>query len=267
MLREPGRAPLPFSARRPRLAGGHRQRVESFANSLVGIYRSLWDHFGHQEWWPADAGAFEVIVGAYLVQNVAWSNAYQAVNRLRAAGLLEPAPLAAAPREQVEACVRPAGYFRQKAERLQLFARHVAERYGGDLQAMLSRPWPALRQELLALKGVGPETADSVGCYAAGRPVMVVDAYTKRIFHRLGLVPTPDTPYDALQALFHQHLPPDVFLYNDYHAQLVALGNRYCLKRRPRCAECPLAHRCPRLGVTAGDDTGERSGLLQGQED
>lgn len=246
--------------------------MERLGDRLQAIYDRLWRHFGHQEWWPAEAGAFEVIAGAYLVQNVAWGNAFKAVNNLRAAGLLEPAALAAAPREQVEACVRPAGYFRQKAERIQRFARHVVERYGGDLQAMLDRPWPGLRVELLALKGVGPETADSVGCYAAGRPVMVVDAYTRRIAYRLGLVPGPDTPYAELQALFHDHLPADVFLFNDYHAQLVALGNKLCRKRRPRCGECPLADLCPRRGVEekgvgAGDAAGSGPGGLQGQEE
>lgn len=223
------------------------------AQRLRLVYQRLWDRFGHQEWWPAEDGAFEVICGAILVQNVAWSNAARAIGNLRAAGLLAPAPLAAAPREQVEACVRPAGYFRQKAERLQGLARHVLTRHGGDLQAMLGQPWPELRRELLALRGVGPETADSVGCYAAGRPVMVVDAYSRRICHRLGLVPTDETPYEELQALFHRHLPADTFLLNDFHAQLVALGHRICHKRRPRCGECPLADLCPRLGVATGD--------------
>ncbi len=227
--------------------------VEDLTGRLQLIYDRLWQHFGHREWWPADEGAFEVVMGAYLVQNVAWVNAFRAVNQLRAAGLLVPAALAAAPRPQVEACVRSAGYWRQKAGRIQFFAQHVVDRYGGDLQAMLDQPWPRLREELLRLPGVGPETADSIGCYAAGRPVMVVDAYTRRLLYRLGLVATPDTLYAAMQVLFHTHLPADVFLYNDYHAQLVALGNQLCLKRRPKCLNCPLQDACPKVGLTVGD--------------
>lgn len=218
---------------------------------LWDVYERLYRHFGHREWWPAQGGAFEVVVGAYLTQNVAWANVEKAIANLRAAGLLSPAALRAAPLAAVEACIRPAGFYRQKARRLKAFVDHLYARHGGDLQAMLGQPWPALRAELLSLPGVGPETADSILCYAAGWPVMVVDAYTRRIFHRLGVLPTPDATYDEMQSLFHAHLPPAVWLFNDYHAQIVALGKEYCRKRAPRCGACPLAVVCKKVGVEA----------------
>lgn len=210
---------------------------------LRGVYDRLLAHFGYQHWWPAET-AFEVIVGAYLTQNIAWSNVDRAIRALRGAGLLEPAALHAAPPEVVEALIRPTGYFRQKTRRLKAFLDHLFTRYGGDLQALLGRPADELRAELLALQGVGPETADSILCYAAGRAVMVVDAYTRRTFHRLGAFTGPDTPYDAMQAFFHAHLPRDRVLLGDFHAQIVALGKAVCVSQRPRCEACPLADVC-----------------------
>lgn len=210
---------------------------------LRGVYDRLLAHFGYQQWWPAET-AFEVIVGAYLTQNIAWSNVDRAIRALRGAGLLEPAALHSAPPELVETLIRPAGYFRQKTRRLKAFLDHLFTCYGGDLQALLRRPADELRGELLTLPGVGPETADSILCYAAGRPVMVVDAYTRRTFHRLGAFTGPDTPYDAMQAFFHAHLPRDGVLLGDFHAQIVALGKEICVSRQPRCDACPLADVC-----------------------
>lgn len=218
---------------------------EGWGPWLEATYARLLDHFGHQGWWPGET-AFEVVVGAYLTQNVAWTNVEKAIRALRAAGLLDPAALHAAPPEQVEALIRPAGYFRQKTARLKAFLEHLFGRYGGDLGALLARPTDALRAELLALPGVGPETADSILCYAARRPVMVVDAYTRRIFYRLGAFTGPDTAYDAMQAFFHAHLPPDTDRFGDFHAQIVALGKDVCRGRLPRCEACPLQDRCAR---------------------
>lgn len=220
---------------------------------LHDVYHRLYTHFGHRQWWPARDGPFEVIAGAYLTQNVAWTNVEKAIANLRAAGLLTPAALHQAAAQEVAACIRPAGYFRQKAERLKIFCAHLFDRYGGSLPALFAQPLPAVRSELLALKGVGPETADSILCYAGDFPVMVVDAYTRRLFYRLGAFVTPETSYQEMQGFFHQHLPPDTALFNDFHAQIVTLSNRICLKRQPRCGECPLAAICPRQGV-AGEE-------------
>ncbi|MCG0238952.1 MAG: endonuclease III domain-containing protein [Firmicutes bacterium] len=220
---------------------------------LGAVYRRLRERFGHRQWWPAQDGPFEVIVGAYLTQNVAWVNVEKAIANLRAAGLLTPAALHAAPVEEVAACIRPAGYYRQKAERLKIFCDYLFSRYGGSLDALFARPLGEVRAELLALKGVGPETADSILCYAGGYPVMVVDAYTRRLFYRLGAFTRTDISYDEMQAFFHRHLPADTGLFNDFHAQIVTVSNRICLKRGPRCRECPLADLCPRQGLDEGE--------------
>lgn len=187
-----------------------------------------------------------MIVGAILVQNVAWANTEKALLALKAAGLLEPRALHEAPLEVVEPLIRPTGYFRQKALKLKAFTAHLFERYDGDLRALLVRPLPELRQELLALKGIGPETCDCILCYAAGYPVMAMDAYTRRIFSRLGIFP-PDVTYDEMQAFFHRNLAgADP---GEFHAQIDTLGSRVCLKQRPLCHECPLESLCPRTGV------------------
>ncbi len=228
---------------------------EGWARWVAEVYRRLLEAFGPRHWWPsalepppAKARPFEMIAGAILVQNVAWSNAAKAVRALAEAGLLDVAAMDAAPAEAVEPLIRPAAYFRQKAQRLKGFAAHVMNRYGGDLPAMLRRPADELRAELLALPGIGPETADCILCYAAGRPVMAMDAYTRRIFARLGVF-APDARYEAMQAFFHAWTPADAQLRGEYHALIDTLGNRLCLKRNPRCGQCPLADLCPRVGV------------------
>jgi len=222
---------------------------------LCDILRKLEAHFGPRHWWPAvgvqepaRAEPFEMIAGAILVQNVAWSNAEKALLALKAAGLLEPAAMHAAPEEALYGLIRPTGYFRQKARKLKGFVAHLYERYGGDLGAMLRRPVGELRAELLGMSGIGPETCDCILCYAAGYPVMPMDAYTRRIFSRLGLF-EPTVTYGEMQAYFHQRLPADAALMNEYHAQIDTLGHRVCLKQRPRCSACPLASLCPKWGV------------------
>jgi len=218
----------------------------------------LYAAFGPRYWWPsvkapapAQAEPFEMIAGAILVQNVAWSNAEKALLALDTAGLLAPEPLHRAPAEQVEPLIRPAGYYKQKTLKLKRFAAHVLERYQGDLTAMLERPHGELRTELLGLHGIGPETADCILCYAGGKPAMAMDTYTRRIFSRMGLFPET-VRYEEMQAFFHQHTPVDVALRGEYHAQIDTLGHRICLKSRPVCGECPLGHICRRVGVEAG---------------
>lgn len=214
---------------------------------LLDIYERLYEWFGPRGWWPAET-PFEVIVGAILVQNVAWKNAARAVANLKAAGLLEPAALHSAPLERVEELVRPSGFFRSKARKLRAFTAHLFERYGGDLAAMFRRPLAELREELLGVHGIGEETADDILCYAGNYPIMVMDAYTRRVFSRLGLV-APDARYAEMQALFMDHLPHDVRLFNEYHALIDGLAHCVCLKTAPRCGYCPLAELCPRVGV------------------
>lgn len=199
-------------------------------------------HYGPTHWWPGET-PFEVAIGAILTQNTAWTNVERAIANLKRARLLRVKAMLACPLEDLEAAVRPSGYFRQKAKRLRIFAAHLAERYGSSMARMARRPTEALREELLALNGIGPETADDILLYACGKPVFVVDAYTRRICARHGLAP-PDIKYEPLRALFETHVPPDVAHYKEYHGLIVWTGKDFC-RREPRCAACPLG---PMLG-------------------
>lgn len=212
-------------------------------NRLYDIFNRLAAHFGPLHWWPA-LTPFEVVVGAILTQNTAWRNVEYAVANLKEAGALNPAALAGLDRSELEALIRPAGFFRQKAERLQLFVGHLFDRHGGDLAALLAGPLEAVRAELLACKGVGPETADSILLYAGGRPSFVVDAYTRRLFTRLGLLNGKEG-YEAIRSLFMDHLPPETDLFNEYHALIVEECKTFCRKRSPLCPACPLLAGCP----------------------
>jgi len=213
------------------------------SSRLMQIFDRLAAHFGPLHWWPAES-PFEVVIGAILTQNTAWRNVELAIGRLRSAGVLSPGGVAALPPGELEEHIRPAGFFRQKAERLQLFVRHLAAQHGGDLERMLSGPLVQVRTELLTLKGVGPETADSILLYAGGRPSFVVDAYTRRLFSRLGVL-NGDEGYEAIRSLFMDNLPVDVDLFNEYHALIVEECKVFCRKRRPLCRECPLLSLCP----------------------
>lgn len=206
------------------------------------VYARLFARFGPQHWWPAST-PFEMAVGAILTQSVSWRNVEQAIANLAAERLLEAAPLAAAPPGRVEQLVRPARYYRQKARRLQVFARHLVRRHGGSIEAMLGGETAKVRSELLGLEGIGPETADSILLYAGGHAVFVVDAYTRRLFHRIG-VWDERIGYAEMQARFHRALPADPALFNEYHALIVRAGKEYCTARRPRCGGCPLAALC-----------------------
>lgn len=214
------------------------------------IYNRLYDRFGPRHWWPADT-PFEVVVGAILTQNVTWKNVEKAINNLKSAGLLDPAVMYKVDVTALEPHIRPAGYFRTKAKKLKAFVNHLWERYNGSLEAMFSRPLEELRPEILSIYGVGPETADAILCYAGNYPIMVMDAYTRRVFSRLGFFEQKVT-YDGMQAFFMAHLPRDNRLYNEYHALIDALANRICRKKQPGCSLCPLADFCPRIGVDAG---------------
>ena len=180
-----------------------------------------------------------MIVGAILTQHTAWGNVERAIAQLRAARALSPRALARRRSAAVQRLIRPSGYFRQKTAVLQRFVRWYLTRYQGSARAMFRTPARRLRQELLGLKGIGPETADSILLYAGRRPIFVIDAYTRRIFQRHQLIPGRES-YDELQRFCQDRLPRKVQLYNEFHALLVAVGKRYCHRTDPDCASCPL---------------------------
>ena len=205
---------------------------------LRRMYQRLFRALGPQGWWPARS-PFEMMVGAILTQATNWRNVEHAIQRLRAANGLRPRRLAAMPKTRLERLIRPAGYFRQKSRRLREFSRWYVQRYGASPARMFRTPWPRLRQELLSLHGIGPETADSMLLYAGQQPVFVVDAYTTRIFRRHGLIDGQAT-YATVQRLAMRQLPADAKIYNESHALLVAIGKQFCHRRAPECARCPL---------------------------
>jgi endonuclease III related protein len=212
---------------------------------LLDIYDRLYRRFGPQHWWPhSRGGAFEIIVGAILTQNTAWTNVEKALVNLRRARLLTPLALNRTHSGRLARLVRPSGYFNLKAKKLKAFARLLFMEHQGKLANLFASDTATLRQELLAVYGIGPETADSILLYAAHHPVFVVDAYTRRIFERLGLAPA-DASYEELQKLFVENLEPDEPMFNEYHALIVALGKNICRKRVPKCEECPLREVCP----------------------
>jgi len=202
------------------------------------VFHRLFGHFGPQRWWPADS-PLEVMVGAILTQNTAWSNVEIAIKALRESHILSSmAALVNTTEETLSGLIRPCGYFRVKAHRIKNLIAAVEVQTGGCLDKFLSLPRAELREKLLSISGVGPETADSILLYAAKKPVFVVDAYTRRALFRHGWI-SPKATYDDIQSLFMEHLPLDVSLYNEYHALWVALGKVFC-RPKARCSGCPL---------------------------
>jgi len=212
---------------------------------LTNVYDRLLAGLGPQQWWPADS-PFEMMVGAILVQNTAWSNVVRAIDNLRQADLLQPSALYDASEQRLQTLIRPAGYYRLKAKRLRNLLGLIVEDYSGNLEELLKLPTDQLRSELLAVNGVGPETADSILLYAAGRPRFVVDAYTRRVLSRHGWVGA-DVTYGAMQELFESHLPRDAPQYNEYHALIVAVAKQHC-QTKPQCEGCPLQPLLPAEG-------------------
>jgi endonuclease-3 related protein len=217
---------------------------------LFMIYRQLLDRFGPQRWWPGET-PFEVAVGAILTQNTSWTNVAKAIANLKAAGSLDPLKLHEMDTEELELLIRPAGYFRVKAKRLKSFINWLYERYGGNLKNLEPVGTTRLREELLGISGIGPETADSILLYALNRPIFVVDTYTARVMVRHGLI-GPELDYDQLQGLFMSNLEPDPALFNEFHALLVMTGKDYC-RPRPKCSGCPLEPLPHRIDIECAD--------------
>lgn len=194
-------------------------------------------HFGPRGWWPGET-PFEVMVGAILTQNTNWKNVERAISNIKSEGLLNPRKLLDLHPMRLAALIRPAGYYRLKAGRLRNYLRYFLDRYDGSAKQMSARPVEELRPELLAVKGVGPETADSILLYALDKPIFVIDAYTKRILARHAIC-AEEAGYDELQEMFMDALEHDVELFNEYHALIVEAGKDFC-RKNPRCGECPL---------------------------
>ena len=213
---------------------------------LSDIYDRLLQHYCPQHWWPADS-PFEVMVGAVLVQSTAWRNVEHAIENLKASDSLHPAAIRSMSLDRLELLIRPSGFFRVKARRLRALCDFLGERYSDSIKLMAERSTCDLRRELLAVYGIGEETADDILLYAFHRPVFVIDAFTRRIFHRLGWC-GPESSYGNLQQMFHDGLPEDSALFNEYHALIVRHGNTTC-RKRPDCAGCPLLSDCPRVGL------------------
>jgi endonuclease III related protein len=248
--------------------------TQSRQHAIRAYYHTLFAAWGCQHWWPAQS-RIEMIVGAFLTQNTAWTNVEKVLSNLRSARLLTLDAIRSTPQRQLEQLIRPSGYFRQKAQRLKTFVNFLDEHYRGSLSRMFARPTGELRAELLALNGVGPETADSILLYAANHPVFVVDAYTRRILERHEII-SPAASYEEVRELCERGLsetsPPTtatttsnprgshhrpsrisrakrtelVQAYNDMHGLIVGVGKNYCLKSQPRCDQCPLQKFLPK---------------------
>jgi endonuclease III related protein len=208
------------------------------APPLGEYYETLYNALGPQHWWPART-AFEVIVGAILTQSTAWTNVERAITNLKREKMLTPSALERIPAGRLAQLVRPSGYFRQKARKLKAFVRFLRQTYGGSLARMFRAPTPELREKLLAVHGIGPETADSILLYAGGHAVFVVDAYTKRVLQRHGWAEAR-TKYEEMQTLFEKQVPRDAQRFNEFHALLVQVGKNWCRPREARCDGCPL---------------------------
>jgi len=204
---------------------------------LLDIYKRLYSRFGSQEWWPGDT-SFEVIVGAILTQNTAWANVEKAIKNLKRHKALSPKALSGIKTSQIARMIRPSGYYNVKAKRLRNFLNFLNKNFNGDLNKLLRLNTSSLRESLLGIKGIGPETADSILLYAANKPMFVIDAYTKRIFSRHKLI-NKNATYGELQQFFMANLPKSAKIYNEYHALIVKTGKDLC-RKKPKCSLCPL---------------------------
>ncbi len=210
-------------------------------NRLLELFDLLLNHYGPRYWWPAE-NPFEVCVGAILTQNTNWVNVEKAIINLKTEGLLSPEALRDVDAGRLAQVIRPAGFFNVKSRRLKDFIGFLFKYCNGNLDEMFAGDWRKLRAELLSVRGIGPETCDSILLYAGHKPSFVVDAYTKRLFSRLGLL-RENEPYEEVRGRFMKHLPADVELYNEYHALIVQHCKDFC-RKKPLCGKCPLRSLC-----------------------
>lgn len=217
--------------------------------ALRQYFESLYRAHGPQNWWPARS-RFEVIVGAILTQNTSWTNVERAIIALRERKLLSLRGIEQVSEAALAELIRSSGYFRQKARKLKAFAHFLRDKHGGSLDRMFRVPTEVLRGQLLSVHGIGPETADSILLYAGAHPVFVVDAYTRRILQRHGVLGGREG-YEEIRRLFERTLPADPEMFNEYHALIVHTGKHFCRTREPRCTGCPLQSFLP-LKIEAG---------------
>ena len=207
------------------------------SDKLMEIYDLLLQRYGSQGWWPGNS-RFEVVLGAILTQNTNWANVEKALNKLKAANAIDADKLYHMDQDCLAELIRPAGYYNLKARRLKNFLNWLYDNYDGNIDTLANMSVYSLREELLSVKGIGRETADSILLYAFDKPVFVIDTYTARVLIRHGLI-EPEADYEQLRDLFESNLPPDTKLYNEYHALLVQAGKKHC-KPKPKCTGCPL---------------------------
>ncbi len=207
-------------------------------NSFLDVYDRLSTHYGPQHWWPADS-PFEILVGAILTQNTNWGNVTLAIANLKDADCLNYTAMQSMPVETLAEYIRPSGYYNIKAVRLKNLLQMIEDEYEGELQFLCDDSLDGARENLLRVKGVGPETADAILLYVAEKPIFVIDTYTHRVFSRHEIV-LEDIDYYGLQQEFLDNLPEDIALFNEFHGLIVAVAKEFCKKGKPRCKECPL---------------------------
>ncbi len=211
---------------------------DGYSNSYIEAYDLLYAYFGQQGWWPAET-PLEVMVGSVLTQNTNWINVTKAIDNLRQKGLLVYPQLLEISVDQLAEYIRPSGYYNLKAKRLHNLLEMINVCYDGNLDCFLEDGMESARENLLNVKGVGQETADSILLYACGQPVFVIDTYTHRVFSRHNLV-EEETDYQTMQTVFMDHLPEDTQLFNEFHALIVLVAKQFCKKTNPDCERCPL---------------------------
>jgi endonuclease-3 related protein len=219
------------------------------AAHLREAYERMLAAFGPQHWWPGES-PFEIMVGAVLVQNTAWRNVERAIANLRDAAVMNPRALYDLPPAELAELIRPAGYYQVKTKRLRNLLQFIVEQYDASLEAMFRTSLQTLREQLLAVHGIGPETADAILLYAGGMPTFVVDTYAHRVLARHGWIGY-DATYDEIKDYFESELPHDAALFNEYHALLVRVGKENCKRSVPLCETCPLAELLPACGVVS----------------
>jgi endonuclease III related protein len=213
----------------------------SHPSKLLDLFRLMTAYYGPLNWWPAET-AYEVCIGAILTQNTAWTNVEKAISALKGAEVLTQESLVRIDRNVLADLIRPSGFFNIKSERIKSFVQWLDSRFNGSLDEMFAGDWLELRSELLKVKGIGPETCDAILLYAGRKPSFVVDSYTKRLFHRLGLLDGKEG-YEVTRTIFMKSLPMDVKVYNEYHAVIVEHCKRFC-RKKPGCSTCFLRSIC-----------------------